>query len=57
MRAIPITPGTHRIVLSFSPPGLRTGLEFSIAGLFALIVLTAIGKWRNVPKTGPSRVM
>lgn len=56
MRAIPITPGTHRIVLSFSPPGLRTGLVLSIAGLFALIALTAIGKWRNMPKTGPNRV-
>jgi hypothetical protein len=57
MRAIPITPGTHRIVLSFSPPGLRTGLALSIAGLFTLIALTAIGKWWNVPKTGPNRVM
>ena len=57
MRAIPITSGTHRIVLSFSPPGLRVGLVLSLVGLFALIALTAIGKWRNVPKTGPNRVM
>ncbi len=56
LRAIPITPGTHHIVLSFSPPGLRTGLALSIAGLFALVALAMLGKWRNMPKTGPNRV-
>jgi uncharacterized membrane protein YfhO len=40
LRALPIPPGEHQVVLSYAPPGLRLGL----AGTSATI-LTVIAVW------------
>lgn len=44
MRAVPITAGRHHVVLTFAPPGLRTGLVLSLAGLVVLVGLLLMGR-------------
>jgi hypothetical protein len=39
MRAVPLAPGRHQVVLTFSPPGLRTGIILSLAALVAWLAL------------------
>jgi hypothetical protein len=46
MRAVPIAAGRHRIVLSFAPPGLGTGLAISIASLLAIACAFFFGRRR-----------
>jgi hypothetical protein len=41
MRAVAVPPGRHRIVLTFSPPGLRVGMLLSIVSLCALLLILA----------------
>ncbi len=36
MRGVPVPPGAHSVTLTFSPPGLLSGLAFSLAGLCVL---------------------
>jgi uncharacterized membrane protein YfhO len=42
LRALPIPPGEHAVVLSYDPPGLRLGL--AISGL-TLVGLVAAALW------------
>jgi hypothetical protein len=47
MRAVPISAGTHHIVMAFSPPGMRSGLVISLATLLALIGVLVVGRQRS----------
>jgi hypothetical protein len=39
MRAVPLSPGTHLITLSYTPPGLRAG---ALLSLFSTVILTVM---------------
>jgi hypothetical protein len=39
LRAVPLGPGDHRVVLSFFPSGLRLGVGISVVALVVLVVL------------------
>jgi hypothetical protein len=53
MRAVPLLAGHHRIVLSFSPPGLWIGLTISLAGLVATVLALVLGR-RRLARHGPA---
>jgi hypothetical protein len=44
MRAVPLAPGKHHIVLEYSTPGLRLGLVISLAALVILAALLWVGR-------------
>ncbi|HEY5284597.1 MAG TPA: YfhO family protein, partial [Polyangia bacterium] len=54
MRAVPLTAGRHQIELSFSPPGLRTGLTISLASLLVLVAAFLLG--RRQPAEAAQRI-
>jgi hypothetical protein len=47
MRAVPLQAGRHQIVLSFSPPGLRTGVAISMVSLLAIALALLFGRRRR----------
>jgi hypothetical protein len=47
MRAVPVAPGNHRVVLRFSPAGLGLGVSLSMVGLLTFATLLAIGRRRD----------
>jgi hypothetical protein len=47
MRAVPLQAGHHQIVLSFSPPGLRTGVAISMVSLLAIALALLFGQRRR----------
>lgn len=44
LRAVALSPGAHRVVLEFHPPGLAGGLALSGAALVAFIACLALGR-------------
>jgi len=44
MRAVPLSPGRHQVVLIFSPPGLWASLVISMASLLGLVALLILGR-------------
>ena len=60
MRAVPLAPGRHRIVLAFWPQGLWLGVFLSLAGLAAFAALLLLGRrarevTRGIPEDGVGR--
>jgi hypothetical protein len=44
-RGVPLTGGTHRVVFSYRPPGVREGL---LLGLLGLVLLAAVARRKDV---------
>ena len=44
MRAVPLAPGAHRVVLTFFPCGLRLGLGISIIAFVVLVLMLLAGR-------------
>jgi len=44
MRAVPLEPGRHRIVLRFSPAGLSLGVALSMVGVVAFAAFLLLGR-------------
>ena len=47
MRGVFVSPGTHRIVLSYDPPGWRVGIVISTISLLGLSALLLVGRLRR----------
>jgi hypothetical protein len=54
MRAVPLAPGKHHIVLEYSTPGLRLGWVVSLAALVILAALLWVGRAQNLADVGSS---
>ena len=53
LRGIPITQGTHSVVLTYTPPWLRAGLVISVAS--HLLLLAALAWWLSGRRRRPLR--
>jgi hypothetical protein len=51
MRALPLAPGNHRIVLEYRIPGLPAGLAVSGTSLLVLLALFVLGARQAAPRT------
>lgn len=52
MRAVLLSPGRHRVVMTFRAPGLRAGVTISALALLACLSLVGYGAWRSRVREG-----